>query len=303
MKKILFAFIILIMIFYFILDPVTALEASRRGLSLWFEQILPTLLPFSILSYVVLSSNLLSGSGKRGHHAFPIGSLEWYVIVCGFLFGFPIGSKLSADLYREGQISRKNATILCCFTNNLGPAFITTAMGEMLELSFDYRFYLLLYGVPFVIGILTLIIYGEKLPVKKNTASRFHLNMQIVDAGILNGFETLIKICGYIMMFSILSELIKTIPFGNPSLKLILIGCTEITNGIAELSTFSCGTSTKYLLAIFFFTFNGISGLFQTSSVLSNTDLSIKHYLTAKLILVLLITSASAALLFLGFLV
>ena len=29
------------------------------------------------------------------------------------------------------------------------------------------------------------------------------MDMQIIDAGIIHGFETLIKICGYIILFSI----------------------------------------------------------------------------------------------------
>lgn len=303
MKKLSFLFIILIMILYFILDPSGAIEASRRGLSLWFTQLLPTLLPFSILSYVVLSSQLFSVSGNKRRRVLPVGGRECYVLLCGFLFGFPIGSKLSADLYREGQLSRKNAMILCCFANNLSPMFAAAAMKEMLGLSIDFRFYLLLYGIPLVISILALVLWGEQMPSKKNTASRFHLDMQIVDAGILNGFETLLKICGYIIMFSILSELIKSIPMGNAFWKLILIGGTEVTNGIAELSAFSGGTSAKYLLAVAFLSFNGISGLFQTASIFADTDLSLKHYLTAKLLLVLLITGTTAVLLSLGLLI
>ena len=48
------------MILYFLIYPQNALMASRRGLTLWFEQILPTLLPFSVISYIVLHSNLFS---------------------------------------------------------------------------------------------------------------------------------------------------------------------------------------------------------------------------------------------------
>ena len=34
------------------------------------------------------------------------------------------------------------------------------------------------------------------------------MDMQIIDAGIIHGFETLIKICGYIILFSIFCEML-----------------------------------------------------------------------------------------------
>ena len=96
MKKLCCIFLLIIMIFYFLIYPQNALMASRRGLTLWFEQILPTLLPFSVVSYIILHSNLFSQSARTKNHNFlRIQPEEWYVIFCGFLFGFPIGSKLA----------------------------------------------------------------------------------------------------------------------------------------------------------------------------------------------------------------
>ena len=91
------------------------------------------------------------------------------------------------------------------------------------------------------------------------------------------------------MLFSILAEMIKTIPIGNNLTKLLLIGCTEVTNGISTLSVYHCENNIKYLLAIFFLSLNGVSGLFQTASILCSTDLSMKQYLKEKALLVILI--------------
>lgn len=286
-------FVLLIMVLYFIFAPSAALTASKNGLSLWFEQLLPTLLPFSILSYIILSSNLFASFHKKI-------KWEWYIIICGFLFGFPIGSKLTADCYREGWISKENASILCCFTNNLSPVFVTAVLREQLGFPASPLPYLLLYGLPFFFGILCLIVFGKNVSTQKNTASRFQLNMQIIDAGIINGFETLIKICGYVIMFSIFSEMLKSLPIGNTVLKLLIIGCTEVTNGIAALTDTGLIIQIRFLLAILFLSWNGISGLFQTASILSKTDLSIRKYLKIKLILVTLTTGTASLFVFLG---
>ena len=275
------------MILYFLIYPQNALMASRRGLTLWFEQILPTLLPFSVISYIVLHSNLFSHPAHEKNHSFlRIQPEEWYVIFCGFLFGFPIGSKLSADLYEHHRIVKKRAQILACFTNNLSPVFVTSVLVNQLHFSSVVPFFLLLYGIPLCICLALLSFIKPERFVHEKKASRFQLNMQIVDAGIINGFETLIKICGYIMMFSIFAEIAQSIPYGSSFPKLVLTGCLEVTNGISALSQFSCNHFQKYLLTVLFLALNGISGLFQTASLLSVSNLSIKQYLKMKLLLI-----------------
>jgi hypothetical protein len=296
MKKLCFALFMILFVVYFLGNPSSAIDASSRGLMLWFTQLLPTLLPFSVLSYVVLASGLLS-CGKKGI------SREGYVLFCGFLFGFPIGSKLAADLYREGQLSRRNATILCCFANNLGPAYVTAALSEMLALPVRGRLYLLLYGIPLSLCLVSLFVWGKPAGRQKNTASGFHLDMQIVDAGIINGFETLIKICGYVMIFSLLSEMLKSTPLGSGHLGLILIGCTEVTNGIAALSQAGLSDGITCLLALLFLSLNGLSGFFQTASLLGGTDLSVRRYAAGKLLTTGLVTATATVLLLLGALV
>ena len=287
------------MILYFLIYPQNALMASRRGLTLWFEQILPTLLPFSVISYIVLHSNLFSHPAHEKKHSFlRIQPEEWYVIFCGFLFGFPIGSMLSADLSEHHRIVKKRAQILACFTNNLSPVFVTSVLVNQLHFSSVVPFFLLLYGIPLCICLALLSFIKPERFVHEKKASRFQLNMQIVDAGIINGFETLIKICGYIMMFSIFAEIAQSIPYGSSFPKLVLTGCLEVTNGISALSQFSCNHFQKYLLTVLFLALNGISGLFQTASLLSVSNLSIKQYLKMKLLLIAAIM-AIAPLLFL----
>ena len=43
---------------------------------------------------------------------------------CGFVFGFPIGAKLSSDFYKQKLLSKKQATILSIATNNFSPMYV-----------------------------------------------------------------------------------------------------------------------------------------------------------------------------------
>ena len=298
MKKTGCILFLILMITFFLMAPHAAIEASKRGLSLWFTQLLPALLPFCILSYVVLSSGLFASDKSRSGKETKISGFEWYIMLCGFLFGFPIGSKLTGDGFREGKLSEKNAVFLSCFTNNLSPVFVTAALKEQLGIPISPCTYLVIYGIPFAACLLCLFLWGESAPIQKKAASRFQLNMQIIDAGIMSGFETLIRICGYVMMFSIITEMMQLFPLGNELSKLLLTGFLEVTNGVELLAESSLFLQYKYLLAIVFLSWNGLSGLFQTASILRQANLPVKKYICLKLLLTV-ITGITAALLLL----
>jgi hypothetical protein len=121
-------------------------------------------------------------------------------------------------------------------------------------------------------------------PTQKKSASRSKINFQIVDAGIMNGFETLTKIGGYIMIFSILASCFLMLPMPE-LLKTGCIGVIELTNGIHYLSSTAMTTESKYVLAMMFTAFGGLSGVAQTSAMIKGTGLSMKKYVCLKLVL------------------
>lgn len=279
--------LIVIVIIYLLSCPASACGAARKGLLLWFDQVLPALFPFTVISTVLLQSGLMEWfddilSQKR----FFLSSTELFIIFCGFLFGFPIGSKLSSECYQNGQLSRKHAQILCCCTNNLSPAFI---LGYVLTQKFHSRFssfwtFLLLYSPSFLIGLILLFSNRSVIQNHKKTASRFQLDMQIIDAGIISGFETLIKLCGYIVFFSILGSILQRYPGSPPLPVYILTISLEVTNGIAMLSESTLSPDIIYVLAIGIASLGGLSGIAQTYSMLAPARLSISGYLKLKLL-------------------
>lgn len=292
-------------ILYFIFYPDDAFSASCDGILLWFYQILPALLPYAILSGLILASGLFSGS-KR--------SAEAFVILCGFLFGFPIGSMLSADFCEKGLISKKRAQILCAFTNNMSPVFVSTFLlaTQLKTPQLLLPTYGILYGIPFVYGIIQLIYHHrtnvelaastgsswnlfsrEGSKNRKKPAPRFVLNMQIIDAGIISSFETLIRLCGYIVMFSIMADMLASSPLPFAWMQILLTGIMEITNGIVILSASTLPFAVKYLMSIAFLTFGGISGIAQTGSMIRSAGLSVPSYVRTKLILTCLTTATA----------
>ena len=77
---------------------------------------------------------------------------------CGFVFGFPIGAKLSADFYKQGLLTKKQASVLAIATNNFSPMYVCGFALSLLFASKEYNIitYLLLYLIP--LGILTIYL-------------------------------------------------------------------------------------------------------------------------------------------------
>ena len=80
-------------------------------------------------------------------------------------------------------------------------------------------------------------------------------------------------------------------------------GFLEVTNGVALLSTSACTRQIKSLLAVLFLSWGGLSGIFQVSSILHQTGLSLRNYVLQKIILLLLTVGCCIPLLFLGILI
>ncbi len=308
MKKKLIFLGILIFILYILLFPQAAVNAAARGLLLWYERVLPSLLPFSILSNILIYSNYLAYLTR---YLYPLtsfllpGSRESsFAVVSGFLFGFPMGSKNCAELLKCGRISREEAELLFIITNNISPVFISSyILYQELKLpSLTGISYLVLFLPPLAAGALLLrrkrkaaLRLSPKDAVssaaQKRPASESQMNFKIIDAGIMDGFETLTRLGGYIMLFSIFASMLDQLPWPMEA-KVLLTGITEITNGIHKLQELPMPASGRYVLAMAFTAFGGLSGIAQTSSMVKGTSLSMKRYFLWKLAL-----SAASALL------
>ena len=109
--------------------------------------------------------------------------------------------------------------------------------------------------------------------------------MQIIDAGIVSSFETLIKLCGYIVIFSLFTaSLTQFIDKSNPLFGILLCNL-EITNGITILSGWEYANKFKYILTTQLISFGGICGLYQSASILYPNGLSMKKYFIGKITL------------------
>ena len=103
-------------------------------------------------------------------------------------------------------------------------------------------------------------------------------------------------------MFSVCAGMLSQCRFLPASARLLLTGCTEVTNGIARLAQYPCGRKTACLIMMLFLSFGGLSGLAQTGSMIKRSGLSLAGYLKLKLCFVFcsMLSAACYVTLFMG---
>ncbi len=273
MKKLLFISLVSCIVAYFTGWPVNAVNSCRNGIMLWADQIFPTLFIFIIISDLLINTKILDEISNR---IIVIASF-----VCGCIFGFPMGAKLAGDLYGKGIISQRKAGLLAAASNHFSPVFISAyCLNGCLGLScMNIPTYIILYTPS--VAVLLYLLAGMKKNNKK-AASKFEFNIQIYDAAIVNSFEILIRLCGYIVFFTIVTDIFKK--FNHAGIGLFA-SMLEVTNGIKNIPSVCPDVNSAYILCIGLLSMQGLSGLAQTMSILNRHKISCKSYISCKAIL------------------
>lgn len=312
--------------FLLIKYPDQSFEASLRGLHMWWEIVFPSLLPFFITAEILIGFGVVTFIGAlfepimRPIFNVPgVGSFAW---IMGMASGYPSGAKISSRLREENQLTRIEAERLISFTNNASPLFIFGAVS--VGFFHDTRLGLLIaishYLGNTLVGI-CMRFYGNKAEPKnittsqppfslKNAFRQMHFTRindkrpfgEVIGDSILNSIKTLIMIGGFIILLSVIMQLLLVIGI-TPiiatlfqyvlqilslpvELALPLIsGMFEITQGAQMTSQITTDTMLPKAIAIgFMLGFNGFSVQAQVSSIIAKTDIRFTPYFISRLL-------------------
>ncbi len=276
-----------------LLFPGAALSGAKNGLLLWFNQVLPSLLPFLILSSLFLSTGLSDSLAKRLapvlSPVFRCSPSGCYAVVIGLLAGLPVGAKTVASLVESGRISKKEGQYLLPLCNNPSPLFLLGFLSVSVLERPDLR-----YSVLFIV-IVSSVLAAMLLRPRKNSASaedavesvpslpqkNFSFSFLLLDSAIEQAFSVLTRVGGYIILFSVSASLLAKLPF-SPFCLACAGSVLEITTGSVSLNALPLPKNVSIPLIIGFVTFGGLSAAAQTKSVLAGTTLPFAHYLLTK---------------------
>ncbi len=287
MRQFLYSIFLFLLFFLMILFPGKTFHGAYNGLMLWFETLLPTLLPFIIFSNLLIKTNSVHFLSKLLHpifrNLFFVSPAGCYAVLIGFLCGYPMGAKVINDLILSEHISIQEGKYLLSFCNNTSPMFI---IGFVVSQCFhDTSLILPTILILYLSPVLCSFYFRKKYRIPSyrcithtNHFYKFKFNFAIMDHSIMNGFETITKIGGYVILFSILFSMLELYHLT------LLLPFLEITNGIPCLIDYNIPFFIKYTVVLSAISFGGLCALAQTNSMIQDSKLSIVSYTKEKLI-------------------
>lgn len=309
LKKNIFPIIFLLFVLCLLIFSSSNLSATKAGLNLWANSVVPSLFPFlvatELLSYTNIVNYISRKLDKFMRPIFNMPGCTAYPLILGMISGYPIGAKTVCQIYKEGLCSKREAELMLAYTNNSGPLFIIGTVGISMFGSTTIGLILLFTHI--LASLSVGIIFGKKIGnkyknlnndyIKINTKNINFTNLgEILANSIINSIRTLLMIGGFVVIFSVIISILKTSGilkalstilgsiFGNENfISGILSGTIELTNGLNTV----CNIHTKYistniLICAFLLGFGGLSVMLQILSVVSKEKLSIRPYIIGK---------------------
>ena len=296
LKKILSVFLPLSFLFLLFTHPVQATEGCSLGLTLWYTSVLPSLLPFLIVSALMVKTGLFRYLNRLYapllRKIFRISEDSCYAVLMGFLCGFPMGAKVTADLVREQHISKEEGTYLLGFCNNVSPSFFINyiCLKKLGYPKVPWALCVFFYAIPLLYGLCSRPFYHFPFSdtTNKKQAPLHRMQFPMLDACIMDSFATVTRLGGYIILFSILVRMMQLLPLPD-TLSVLVSSLLEISCGIHQITTLTAHPArliTAYACACA--SFGGLSICAQTNSVLHDTPLNARSWITGRIILALL---------------
>lgn len=269
--------------------PALSFTGAKNGLLLWFNVVLPTLMPFMLCSSLIVAwggvsvltrpfAPLLTLLGLSEHGS--------YAFLTGLLCGYPMGAKTTADFIRMGKLDLREGKRLLAISSFPSPMFLAGYVRSLLPagVSFAAAAAAIYLPIP-IMALLSAAVYRKTIPghASSDRSQTCESASPSFEASLMNVLETMVKIGGYIMLFSILLLFINFFLPKNITFVPVFLGFIEMTTGIEEISGRLSGSGAAAAI-LSSAAFGGLSGAAQTGTVIKNAGLSIRHYILWKLL-------------------
>lgn len=253
-----------------ILDAKTALLGASEGITLCIQTVIPSLLPFFVLSILLTSS--VSGTSFRILKpiaklcGIPNGSQSAFLV--GILGGYPTGAHSVAQAYEAGAITKQEAIRMLPFCNLAGPAFLFGIVsGKFTNPHISW--------ILWEIHIASALFVGMVLPGKSGRITKVKLSQTVsVTQALQKSIRIMASVCGWIVVFRIMIAFLnRWILWLFPAwVQVAVAGILELSNGCCDLGRIP-SEGLRMVLASGLLAFGGICVTMQTASVTGHLPL------------------------------
>jgi sporulation integral membrane protein YlbJ len=306
-----------------IIFPKASFEASVRGLEMWWDVVFPSLLPFFIVSEILIGFGVVRFIGvllePLMRPLFRVPGCGGFVWAMGLASGFPAGAKFTARLRQENEVTAIEAERLVSFTNSSNPLFIFSAIA--VGFFHDAKVGILLAVAHYLGNIsvgLLMRFHGSHETESKKSENKATIKYafiamhetrlkdkrplgKLLGDAVYSATSTLLMIGGFIILFSVLNNILSLINVtmivsSIISLFLVAFQLSDVLSepllsGLFEITLGSKLTSAidnvsllqKVVITSFILGFSGFSVQAQVASILAETDIRFKPFFIARI--------------------
>lgn len=290
-ESLLFAITTLFVLYFLIcmiVQPSKYISVALNGISAWAFNVLPSILPFMFFTRILSSFNFLTNLTSHlsfiSKTFFKTPPISIYTFTMSILSGYPVGSKMVADLYLQGKISKEDAFKMTSFCSTSGPMFIIGAVGIGMFKNSHIGYILFISHVigAFLNGCLFRNFKLKKLDFSQPQQLQKTKNDFDLSEIVLNSTISILSVGCIITIFFIIIECLSPILNIFPqNVTCLLEGLIEITKGCLDISTLN----NKFLstsLCSFVIGFGGFSTILQSFTMLNNLKMPVKLFVLQK---------------------
>ncbi|MBB6217823.1 sporulation integral membrane protein YlbJ [Anaerosolibacter carboniphilus] len=222
----------LFFVIFLISYPKEAVQSAKNGVDIWFNIVLPSLLPFFIGAELLIRLGVVSFIGSilepLIRPVFNVPGEGSFVFAMSLTSGYPVGVKIVSKLRKEGIFSKEEGQRVMSFSSTSGPLFMlgavaigmfhSIALGTMIALSH----YLGAIATGIVFRFYKRNIKATIHPMGKNHSithafkqlmnSKVHPKQpfgRILGESVKESIETILIVGGFIILFSVIINILS----------------------------------------------------------------------------------------------
>lgn len=281
-KDITLTILLTFVLFVFLTNSSLVINAVNQGISVFVKNVLPSLMPFFILSDILLNYNYFDNL-KR---VFKFKYANFLIV--SMISGLPSNAKYLNDMIKNSSISVNDASRVLAFSFFPNPMFVIGTVGML----FNNKVYpvivlAILYFSSFIIYLINYKSLEDKDFVSDKNKVEF---FTLLKSSIQNSFSTLLVILGVIVVFTIVISIIKYYLRVNQEVITVINIILELTTGVKSVSVLNAPLVYKYSLLAFGLSISGMSVIMQAFGIMSGSKLDYKAFVKNKVLVVLIST-------------
>lgn len=253
----------------------------RQGMSLAAGVIIPSVFPFMILSDLISCTVDFSGMQRAGRifeRVFSVSAVALGATVIGVLAGFPVGARMAAELYRNGNLSRRDAEVVAAVSSTPSLAFTVSGVGAAMLGSASRGVMLYMAVILSAVTVGAIVRGDASRSIAPSCAERRFSLLGSVESASRSSFG----IIGAVTAFSVVSGLVRDF-IGSEIAVAFILPFLELGGAASFISSADIGEGLRVALIGFALGFSGLSVHLQVRGALADTNIGYKRFLLMKL--------------------